>query len=178
MKKLLLILLAGSCCLLWAQTNQPAQKKPPATPTDITSDSADFDLTGKRVEYLGHVLVKDSQINLQCDRLVVDLPESGQRPSRISAESDSRVLIDLIQNSQKYHVTATNALYQYSVENSVTNDTVTLTGSPVAQSGENVIQGDKIIWDRVTGHFRVFNQHGTLQSPEDGKTNGLPLKLF
>jgi len=178
MKKLLFILLAGTCGLVWAQTNQPAQKKPPAAPTDINSDSADFDLNGRRVEYLGHVTVKDAQINLQCDRLVVDLPESGQRPSRISAESGSRVLIDLIQNGQKYHITATNALYLYSVENSVTNDTVTLTGSPVAQSEENVIEGDKIIWDRVTGHFRVYGHHETLQAPQDGRTNALPVKLF
>jgi lipopolysaccharide transport protein LptA len=180
MRKILFVMLAGGGGLLWAQTNLPAQKAP-AAPTLINSDSADFDMAARRVEYLGHVVLTDPQVNLRCDRLVVDLPETGQHPSRISAESaETNVVIDLVQEGKMYHVTATNVLYTYSVTNSVTNDLITLTGSPVAQSGADVIRGDKMIWDRGNGHMHVYNQHGTMQVPQDGKqgTNNVPLKLF
>ena len=181
MKKILFILLAGTGGLIWAQTNAPAPAKPPPAKTLINSDSADFDMNGHRMEYIGHVVLIDPQLHLLCDRLVVELPKEGQRPNRISAEStETNVVMDVIQNGQTYHVTCTNAVYTFSVANSVTNELVTLTGNPVAQGGGNVMQGDKIVWDRVTGHFRVFNQRGTLQANPDGKqgTNGMPIKLF
>jgi len=180
MKKLLFLLLAGTGGLIWAQTNAPAPAKPP-TLTTINSDSADFDMNGRRMEYIGHVVLIDPQLHLFCGRLVVELPKEGQHPNRISAEAtETNVVMDLIQNGQTYHVTCTNAVYTFGVVNSVTNELVTLTGDPVAKSGENVMEGDKIVWDRVTGHFRVFNQRGTMQASPDGKqgTNGLPIKLF
>jgi len=189
MRKILFVLLACGGGLLWAQTNLPAQKAPaaPPAPTLIDSDSADFDMAAHQVQYLGHVVLTDPQVNLRCDRLVVDLPASGQQhPSRISAEStDTNVVIDLVQEGKKYHITATNVLYTYSVTNFVfnnsvtnlvTNDLITLTGSPVAQSGEDIIRGDKMIWDRGNGHMHVYNQHGTMQVPQG--TNNAPIKLF
>jgi len=192
MRKILFVLLAGGGGLVWAQTNLPAQKTPsaPPAPTLIDSDSADFDMAAHRVQYLGHVVLTDPQVNLRCDRLVVDLPPSGQQhPSRISAEStDTNVVIDLEQEGKRYHITATNVLYTYSVmnfvansvTNSVTNDLITLTGDPVAQSGQDIIRGDRMVWDRGNGHMHVYNQHGTMQVPQNGQpgTNNLPIKLF
>ena len=180
MKKILFMLLAGTGGLIWAQTNAPAPAKPPAV-TTINSDSADFDMNGRRMEYVGHVVLVDPQMHLLCDRLVVELPKEGQHPNRISAESvETNVVMDLKQNGQTYHVTCTNAVYSFSVVNAVTNELVTLTGDPVAQSGENVMRGDKIVWNRATGHFQTYNYQGTFQASPDGKqgTNGLPIKLF
>lgn len=180
MKKILFILLAVTGGLLWAQTNPPSSAKPPSL-TTINSDSADFDMNARMMEYTGHVILIDPQIALYCDRLVVNLPKEGQHPSRISAESSvTNVVINLTQNGQTYHVTCTNALYTYDVENSTTNELVTLTGDPVAQSGENIMAGDKMTWDRVTGRMRIYNQRGILQTNPNGKpgTNGLPIKLF
>jgi len=119
MRFFLILLLAGSCGLVWAQTNAPAEKKPPAQPTEINSDSADFDLNTRRVVYRGHVAVIDPKIKLNCERLVVDLPESGNHLSHISAETN--VVIDLTdEKGDKYHVTSDSAVYAYSVVNSVT----------------------------------------------------------
>ncbi|MDR3457839.1 MAG: LptA/OstA family protein [Verrucomicrobiae bacterium] len=180
MKKILFLLLAGTAGLIWAQTNTPPPAKAPAV-TTINSDSADFDMNAHRMEYLGHVVLIDPQISLLCDRLVVELPKEGQRPNRISAESVvTNVVIDLTQNGKTYHVTCTNAVYTYSVENSKTNELVTLTGDPVVQNGENIMRSDKIVWDRGTGHFQVYNHRGEFMTNPDGKsgTNGLPLKLF
>jgi lipopolysaccharide export system protein LptA len=181
MKKFLLLLFmcAGAC--LWAQTNASSGPNPPAQPTLVNSDSADFDLKIRRAIYHGHVLVVDPKLRLSCELLVLDLPQQGAgRLNHVLAETN--VIIDFTDDKGvKYHVTSDKAVYQYNVVNSVTNETITFTGHPRADMAEGIITAEPMIWDRGTGHFygtdvRMIS-HQNLNAPGSG-TNASPLKLF
>ena len=83
MKTLFLLLSIALCGAVQAQTNAvkgAAAKSPPA-PTEINSDTADFDLSAsaRQAVYRGHVVVVDPQMKLKCEQLVVYLPPSGER---------------------------------------------------------------------------------------------------
>lgn len=177
MRKFLIILLAGGCGLVWAQTNAPVQKpKPP--PTEINSDSADFDLNSRRAIYRGHVEVIDPKIKLKSELLVVDLPSSGGKLSHVTAETN--VVIDFTdEKGATYHVTSDKAVYAYSVVNAVTNETVTFTGNPLVESAEGTISSEPLVWDRAGSHFRFKNYKMVLpHNLSGGGTNVSPIKLF
>ena len=139
MKKLLMLILAGSCGLLWAQTNltvvqtnavlssdtaaggaptnRPAAKPKAVEPTVITSDSADFDQ--KQLIYRGNVQETGPEADLKCELLTIDL--LGGHVSHAYAETN--VVIDFIKDGKKYHVTSARAVYDYEL---LTNETVNL----------------------------------------------------
>ncbi|HEU6446982.1 MAG TPA: LptA/OstA family protein [Verrucomicrobiae bacterium] len=132
-------------------------------PTRIDSDRADFDMNARKAFYHGHVVVNDPQMKLTCDELVADIPQSGHI-QQIVAETN--VVIDFIADGdQTNHVTAEKAVYNFKIENGVTNETVTLTGNPVVRNAQGEQSGDVITWDRANGRFSfvhphmVFSQH-------------------
>jgi|SRR5579859_5529120 len=160
MKKSLLILLLLGGGWLWAQTNSPA----PAThPTEVNSDSADFDLKLRRASYFGHVSVVDPKVKLTCALLVIDLPETGSSSgsghlSHVLAETN--VIVDFTDDQgTKYHITSEKAVYVYKVVNSVTNETVTFTGNPIATTAQGAIYSEPMVWDRADGHLHFTNPH-------------------
>jgi lipopolysaccharide export system protein LptA len=130
----------------------------------IHADSADFDLNGHQAVYRGHVRVDDPQMKLSCAQLTTDLPESGGHPSRIVAETN--VVIDSTDNKgQTNHVTGDKAVYIYSVQNGVTNETVTLTGNPQPQveNAQGTQAADVITWNRANNRFSFYaNYHMVL----------------
>ncbi len=166
----------------------PPVPAPPHEPTKIDSDSADFDLTGRHAIYTGDVRVDDSRMKLTCAQLTVDLPAAGGRINHIVAETN--VVIDATdEKGATNHVASDKAVYDYQVQNGVTNETVTLTGNPVVKNSEGTQSGDTIIWDRANNHIRFINPHmvsgenlgdaiGNTNSPSAG-TNSPPVpKLF
>ncbi len=172
MKLFSLIIIAGWCSLtVHAQTNATAQSSPasaitnsptapPPTrpPTQIHSDSWDFDMTARQAVYHGHVHVDDPQMKLTCAQLTTDLPESGGRPARIVAETN--VVIDFTDDKgQTNHTTSDKAVYIYNVQNGVTNETVTLTGNPQMENAQGTQAGDVIIWDRANNKIHFDNPH-------------------
>jgi|SRR5665213_1073467 len=178
MKKILFLLMAAGCGIMWAQTNAP--DKTPAQPTLVNSDSADFDLNTRRAEYHGHVEVIDPKVKLTCDWLVVDLPAAGAHLSHVSAETN--VVIDFLdEKGDKYHVTSDKAVYAYNLENAVTNETVTFTGSPKVVTADGTISCEPLIWDRAKGHFKFGGGYQMILNQNlngGGGTNSLPVKLF
>jgi lipopolysaccharide export system protein LptA len=152
MRKLLLLsfLLAGGC--LWAQTNPPPVI---AHPTEINSDSADFELKDRRATYLGHVQVIDPKVRLTCELLVLDLPENGGRLSHVLAQTN--VVVDFTDQGAKYHITSDQAVYHYQVVDMVTNETVTFTGHPVASTAQGIIYAEPMIWNRADGRLHFTN---------------------
>jgi len=139
-----------------ATTNSPDATPPPRAPTQIYSDSWDFDKTAQQAVYHGHVRVDDPQMKLTCAQLTADLPESGGRPSRIVAETN--VVIDFTDNKgQTNHTTSDKAVYVYSEQAGVTNETVTLTGNPQPQveNAQGTQAGDVIIWNRVNNNTHI-----------------------
>jgi lipopolysaccharide transport protein LptA len=181
MKRIFLaMLLAAAVLAVRAQTNLPVKTTATVQPTEINSDSADFDLNGRRAEYRGHVVVLATKLKLQCDRLVVELPENGQQHvNHVLAEQN--VTIDFTdEKNATYHVTATNAVYSFIVANGMTNELVVLTGSPKVETADTVITSEPLTWDRGTGHFIFNNPHMISRQGLNGAegTNGVAPKLF
>jgi lipopolysaccharide transport protein LptA len=171
----LLVVLGGG--MSRAQTNAVAVA-PPRAPTRIDSERADFDLTARRAFYYGNVRVDDPQMKLTCAKMVADLPPAGGHINHIVAETN--VVIDLTdEKGQTNHATGDIAVYDYNVQGSVTNDTVTLTGNPQVTNSMGTQGGDKIIWDRITGKFHFTNPRGILNqnfNPTTTKTNSSAIK--
>jgi lipopolysaccharide export system protein LptA len=178
MKKIILLLLAVAGGSALAQTNVPPKSPVPHQPTEISSDSADFDLNIRRAIYRGHVSVVDPKVKMQCEWLVVDLPASGGHLQNVNAETN--VVIDFTdEKGQTYHVTSARAVYAYSLEGSVTNETVTFTGNPKVESTESTILSEPLVWDRTANKFHFYNEQMYFKQniSGGGGTNGIP-KLF
>jgi lipopolysaccharide transport protein LptA len=173
MKKICLIaLLAVAGGLnLHAQPKSAAIPPPSRAPTRIDSDSVDFDLTTHQAVYRGNVRVEDPQMKLRCAHLVVYLPESSGRPSRIVAGTN--VVIDFTdEKKQTMHATSDRAVYAYSVQGAVTNETVTLTGNAMVASTQGWLTGEPIVWDRAGNHLTATNQKMVFRQNLDGLVSG------
>ena len=194
MKKILFILLAGLGGVAVAQTNavrttvamstnapaastnKPVAKAAPG-PTQINSDGAEFDLNAHRAVYHGNVVVERPDVKLTCGWLVVDLPPAGGRLNRVVAETN--VVIDFTdEKGQKYHVTSAKAVYDFKVENAVTNETVTFTGSPKVETAQSTIESEPMVWDRVKNKFSFTAPKMISREMPGSQTNGAPMKLF
>jgi lipopolysaccharide export system protein LptA len=155
-----------------ATTHSPDATRPPRAPTRIDSDnSADFDLNGHQAIYRGHVRVDDPQMKLTCAQLTTDLPQAGERPNHIVAETN--VVIDFTDDKgQTNHATGDKAVYIYNVQNGVTNETVTLTGNPQPQveNAQGTQTGDVIVWDRANNKIHFDNPHMIFRQNLNGAT--------
>jgi len=154
---------------VYAQTNSSAAS-PKSRVTHIDSDRADFDLNARTAIYRGNVRVSDPEMKMTCEWLVADLPQSGHI-NRIVAETN--VVIDYTDSkNQVTHATGEKAIYNYSVQKGVTNETVTLTGNPVVNNPQFHMVADPLVWDRIHNVFSAKNQHGTIQNwTSAGSTN-------
>ncbi|HUZ07288.1 MAG TPA: LptA/OstA family protein [Candidatus Paceibacterota bacterium] len=161
-------------------TNAPPPKPTAPATTQIYSDSFDGDLNGRRAIYRGHVRVEDPRMTLTCAQITVDLSPTGGRINHVVAETN--VVIDATdEKGATNHVTCGKAVYDYNVQGSVTNDTVTLTGNPQIVNAQGTNTADVIVWDRANGHIRETNEHmsGENLGGAGANTNGLPApKLF
>jgi lipopolysaccharide export system protein LptA len=182
MKTILILSLAVCAAASWAQPSSVLPKIVPGQKTEIWSKTGFYDNNTREQVFLGEVRVVDPKIKLTCEQLTVNVPEPGQRLSRLTAETN--VVIDFVDEKskdQKYHVTAAMAVYSYSVVNSVTNETVTFTGlpgkPPLVDTAQGTISSEPLVWDRAAGRFVFKDYHMQLnQSLTD--TNGpSPLKL-
>ncbi len=161
-------------------TNAPASKPRPRPETLIEADGpADFDLAGHKVVYHEHVRVDSPNMKLSCEWLAADLPQTGGRVTNIVAETN--VVIDATDDKgQQMHATGDKAVYVYSVENGVTNETVTLTGNARLENTQGWLTGDSIIWDRMHERLSVPSNpkmifHQTLNGVAIG-TNAPPVE--
>jgi len=139
--------------------------------TDIYSDSADFDLLGRTATNRGNVRVLSADMKLTCALLIAELPQSGGRLNHVVAETN--VVLDAKDSKgQPVHATGDRAVYVYSVENGVTNDTITLTAftgnpQPRVEVSEGTTTADVIIWDRANNSYHwLGNYH--FQPKSDG----------
>jgi lipopolysaccharide transport protein LptA len=158
----LLVVIGGGS--LPAQTNVTDAPKPARPPTLINSDSAEFDLTARRAIYHGNVRVDDPQMLLTCALLTADLPQPDGLVKHIVAETNV-VIYSVDEKGQTNHATSDKAIYDFNVQNGVTNETVTLTGNAKMENSQGTLTGEPIIWDRqknrltATNQKMVFNQN-------------------
>jgi lipopolysaccharide export system protein LptA len=198
MKHLLILLLAGSCRLAWAQTNAPMTNAPltsalatntPATNApeqmiDITSDSCHYDGKTSRMIYLGHVVVTDlPKATLHCEQLTVDVPTAGGDPTNIVAETN--VVVDYLdEKGQTNHVTADKAVYAYGVVNSVTNQTLTFTRftpdnpMPKVVNPQFAATGEPLVYDLIAKQFSGGNFHMEFNIKSGAGTNASPFNIL
>ena len=159
MKKICLIAILALAGNGWlpAQTNTSTAPKPPRAPTIINSDRADFDLTGRHAVYRGNVRVDDPQMQMSCEELTADLPQTGGHINHLVALTN--VVMDSVDDKgQTNHATSDKAIYDYSVVNGVTNETVTLTGNAKVDDGKSWMTGEPITFDRVNNSIHAENQ--------------------
>ncbi len=170
MKALCIALAANLALALNGQTNGPAAEPAAATnapprvrpPTEIFSDSSEFNLKSRSAIYIGHVRVLDSQMKLNCEILTASVPPSGSKIDSIIAEHS--VVIDAAdEQGHPIHATSDRAVYTYKIEGGVTNEMITLTGNPQVRSQFVSGTGDKIVWNRASNSIRVDNQHMIIQ---------------
>jgi len=160
-----------------AATNAPAAER---SPTEIFADSGVFDRTNYLVTYTGNVRVEDPQMKLTCDVLTAKVPHAGAKLDSIVATSN---VVIQAQDGQgrPVHATSGRAVYSYQVVNSITNETIELSGDPfpVVDRGQDRLAGDVIIWDRIKDTFRAIHPHMTLQleTKKSGTNAPAPLEF-
>jgi lipopolysaccharide export system protein LptA len=124
------------------------------------------------------VRVDDPQMKLVCEQLVADVPQAGGRMNHIVAETN--VVIDFIDDKgHTNHATGDKAVYIYSEQGGVTNETVTLTGNPQMENAQGTLTGDVIVWDRLNNHLSASNQRMVFRQNFIGTaadTNSSPAK--
>jgi lipopolysaccharide transport protein LptA len=183
MKKILpLLLLAGGCGLVWAQTNLPAPaavKKPASQPTDLVSDHLYYDGDARQLVYYGHVSVTNEQGTLTCERLTINLPPGNdQHPTNVVAETNV-VIVTADEKGQPKHITGDKAVYAYNVVNAVTNSSITLTGNSRYEDNQVVQTGEPMVWDVEKRKLYIANPTTVIKQTHSGDgTNSLPLNLF
>ena len=180
MKTILLLLLAGSCGLAWAQTNLPAQK-PPEQDVGVHSDHFYFDGKTRQLVYFGNIVATNWQGTLTCERLTIKLPPEGaadSHPTEIDAETN--VIVDFVKNGETNHITSDKAIYAYSVANAVTNETITFSGHAKAENARGWMTGEPLVWDNMADRFSGTDFKTVFKSvPTPGNgTNAPPLNLL
>lgn len=165
--------------------------------TDIYSDASEYDGRANTVTYRDQVRLVGPDMKLTCALLIADIPQSGGRLSHVVAQTNvvfdaTNVVVDAKDpKGRTVRVTSDKAVYDYSVQDGVTNETITLTGSPQPQAlifldAEIATNSaDVIIYDRAKDSLRFQgNQHLQLPiskpglapleaNPSAAATNGL-----
>ena len=143
---------------------------------DIHADVAEGILGGHTFTNRGHVHVSSPGFDMTCERLVASSPQSGGRVNHIVAETN--VVIDATDSKgQTVHATGDKAVYDYIVENGVTNEPVTLTGNPQPQviihqeAFVSTNWGDVIIWNRANNVVRAIGNERSISGPTSAGTN-------
>lgn len=179
---LILFLLLALRGASWAQTSLVSSNSPPAQKTIIESEAGYFDNTTRLMVYLGNVRVTSPELHLKCERLAVNIPEKGQRLSHLTAETN--VVIDYMDLAQHdtNHITANLAVYDYRVVNSMTNWTVTFTGTPsnppVVINSLGTIASEPLVWDGAKNKIIFIQYRTVLPINVTGTNNASPINFL
>ena len=125
----------------------------------ITADSIEMAMDKHTVTLDGNVLVADSEMQLSAKKMVVFLDDEN-KVRNIEAMDDVSVRRLTTLES------ATGDKGFYDVE----KDIVTLTGNCVLSKDKNTANGDRVVWDRKTGRFKLMSAVITI--PMVKKSNG------
>ena len=110
-------------------------------PTEISSDTMDFDVETRTAVFSGNVRVVDERLRLTSDKMVVQFDENNKLQK---IDATGNVVIDYTGNIAK----SGKAVYQ------LKEGTVVLSIDPVLMQGDNrVVGAEKIIFSRETEKF-------------------------
>jgi lipopolysaccharide transport protein LptA len=152
------LLLAVEGGSLHAQTNTNALPQPARERTTIASHRVFYSNAIRQVIYSGDVRVDDPQMKMTCEQLTADFPQSGGHIDHLVALTN--VVMDSVDDKgQTNHATSDMAVYDYNVQDGVTNETITLSGNARAETIQVILYGEPIIYNRATGSLTATNQH-------------------
>ena len=124
----------------------------------ITADSIEMAMDKHTVTLDGNVLVADSEMQLSAKKMVVFLDDEN-KVRNIEAMDD----VSVRRLTTLESATGDKGFYD------VAKDTVTLTGNCVLSKDKNTANGDRVVWDRKTGRFKLMSAVITI--PMVKKTN-------
>jgi lipopolysaccharide transport protein LptA len=165
--------------ILVAQTNPTSAVKISTNrePTHIYADQVEMSVKDRTAVYSGNVRVVDPQMKMTCDLLTARMITNSTKFESIVAESN--VVIDGVDSKgEPAHATANKLVYTYKIVDSVTNETIELTGKPRLTNSMGAFIGEPIKWDITTGritsrdHTTVINTTTNTLAPILEKTTG------
>lgn len=178
MKRICLLLLAGSCSLLWAQSNLPM---PTTVDREIGINSKHFYYDGKARElvYYDNVVVTNWQGQMTCERLVISLPPEGSTNNHLNhVVAETNVVIDFLRKGDTNHGTSDKAIYNYSIADGVTNETITFTGHAKAENSKFWMTGEPLVWDNIAEIFEGTDFKSVAKVAPGSGTNAGPFNLL
>ena len=125
----------------------------------ITADSIEMAMDKHTVTLDGNVLVADSEMQLSAKKMVVFLDDEN-KVRNIEAMDD----VSVRRLTTLESATGDKGFYD------VAKDMVTLTGNCVLSKDKNTANGDRVVWDRKTGRFKLMSAVITI--PMVKKSNG------
>ncbi len=121
-----------------------AAAKKPLAPTEITSDTLEYDFNKQVIVFAGNVKVVDNQLHLRAARMTVHLDKKTQSVKRIVAAGK----VEMKTADGK----ATGEEAEYDLE----KGRVVLSGEPIIHSAGGLMKGAlKVVYDRKVGKFRT-----------------------
>ena len=137
-----------SAASVWAQS--PLLSSPDTDkPFEISADSLEVQQDENIATFAGNVDARQGNMRLKADRLMVHY--RGDKSGKASASAISRIDASGSVFIASGRETAQGEAGVYDVENGL----VTLTRNVVLTRGENVIRGDRLVLNLVTGQTRV-----------------------
>lgn len=132
----------------WAQST-PLSSLDTDKPFEISADSLEVKQDENIATFAGNVDARQGNIRLRADRLTVNYGggESGEAGASVVSRIDASGSIFIDSGRE----TAQGEVGVYDVENGL----VTLLRNVVLTRGENVIRGDRLVLNLVTGQARV-----------------------
>jgi lipopolysaccharide transport protein LptA len=152
------LLLAVEGGMVRAQTNATAAPQSSVERTVISSRRGFYSNATRQVIYTGGVSVTDPKLQLTCEQLTADFPKSGGHINRMVALTN--VVMDSVDDKgETNHATSDMAVYEYNVEDGVTNEIVTLSGNARAENAQLILYGEPITYNRATGNLTAEKEH-------------------
>jgi lipopolysaccharide export system protein LptA len=139
---------------------------------EITSTTYRVTPTGAVFDQQIHVV--HPQMNWTCQSLTARFA-SGTQDKGLTAEG--RVAFELLsEKGQKVHGMGEKAIYSYNVADNITNDTVTLLGSPaMLQMTNSTFKNTSIVFDRAQNKFTAYGNYQVRGMGPAVKTNSFRL---
>lgn len=143
----------------------------------ITSKHGVVDMKNHVVVYSGDVVVTNIQMKMTCDQMTASAPTNSTQIDNIVAEGN--VKIEGADNKGRpIHAKSDKAIYLFTIVDSVTNKTMTLTGNVYVDSANGTTTADPIMWDLITDKIHMENTDMRITPDTKDGTNAPLAKPF
>ncbi len=142
----------------WAQVGLPGNRDS-SLPIEITADGLLVQQKKEVAIFKGNVEAIQGDMNLRSDTMVVYYKNKQKSEKAANSVSKIDVQDNVFLSTPKETAQGDRGIYD------VDKGNITLTGSVVLTQGENIIRGDKLVYDLKTGKSELFSD----PKPTDAK---------